>query len=286
MEPVNIPRPEMPAAEPVPAGSATSLRTSLARVLSSALRPDLAGELARLRRTEVRLTRLAPKPTAIAVLGVTQEAGTSTLAALLSQVLTALAPGRVAALDGDGKAQALRHKLGVGDTGDLRCMLADPQVWRTRRAIDRYLASRGPTPLLAAAIADHAHHLSTQELQAALTLLRRRFPVVIADLPAHATARYEPIALAADHVLVVGEAGPTLARASQWVADNRSDHPSATMTVVAPGPPQAAPATRFVTEWFPVDSALVSGTVRLGALRLATLGAVEAVTARITEAWR
>lgn len=266
----------------------TNLRSPLTRLLSAAVRPGLAGELAWLRHSEVQLAHLVPRPTLVAMLGITSHAGTSTLAALLGQALTALALGRVAMLDGDGNNQALRTRLGTDNSGGLRQMLIDPQIWRTRRLIDQYLAQDGYATLLAAAAAELGRQLSVQALGQALALLRRRFPIVIADLPVHAAAaRYEQIALAADHVVVVGQAEPSLERARQWIADNRPGHQAASLTVAAPQSQQAARTSGRVDVWLPADPALARvGSVHLADVRLETLAVVEALACRVTASWR
>jgi hypothetical protein len=267
---------------------AANLRSPLTGLLSAVFRSELAGELARLRRSEVQLAHLVPHPTLVAMLGITSHVGTSTLAALLGQALTALAPGRVAMLDGDGNNQALRTRLGTDNSGGLRQMLIEPRVWRTRRLIDQYLAQGGNATLLAAAAAERGRQLSIQELDAALVLLRRRFPVVIADLPVHAAAaRYEPIALAADHVVVVGQAESSLEHARQWIVDNRPGRQAASLTVAAPQAQQAVRTSGRVDVWLPADPALARvGPVHLAGVQLQTLAAVEALACRVTTNWR
>ncbi|HEX5493618.1 MAG TPA: cellulose synthase operon protein YhjQ/BcsQ [Mycobacteriales bacterium] len=261
----------------------------VARLLVGALRPGLAGDLARLRGSEVELARRMPRPTLVVVVGVTGGAGASTLAALLGQSLAGLAPGRVAALDGDGVNQMLRARLGTDESGGLRQMLSAPQAWRARRRIDQYLARDGRLPLLAAAAAERGWPIRPAELEAALGLLRRRYPVVVVDLPAHTgAAGFEWAVRVADHTVVVGPAEVvSLDRIRQRLSGADTG-----ATVMVPG--RGAAATRAVrvarsagVRLLPADPALArAGTVRPAGLRLATLAAVEEVVCRTTRTWR
>src|SRR2546422_4796931 len=75
---------------------------SVRDLLTKAVQLQTSTHLARLRRSEVQLSELSPRPTVVMVCGVASRSGTSTLAALVAQAMSALAPDRVVALDGDG----------------------------------------------------------------------------------------------------------------------------------------------------------------------------------------
>ena len=276
------------ATNPLRAVVAVGRGPSDSRPVASAFRPSLACQLAQLRRTELQLMAVSPRPLVVVVLGVGARSGVTTLAALLARAMAALAPGRVAALDGDGTYQALRDRLGTDGSGDLRLMLATPDVWRTRRLTERFVASRGSVPLLAAGDADRGRPLRSHELRSALSLLRRRFPVLVADLPRQAEVdRFNLAAQAADHVVLVGrKSGPPLEQARQWLRRNRTGRAAQSLTVVVP-PTSSMPSPSGIDVIFPADAALASpGIRRLAELQLSTLAAVEAITCRIAAGWR
>lgn len=258
---------------------------SVGRLLASAVRPGLARHLARLRQSEVELIGLTPRPTVVAVLGVTGRVGASTLAALLAQAMAALAPGRVAALDGDGINQALRVRLGADGSGGLRQMLAAPQVWRMRRLVDRYLAQGAAVPVLAAAISERGYPIRSEELEAGLQLLRRRYPIVVADLPATAVTVAAPVA---DHVIMVGRVGaPQLKVTRQWLTASRPGRPLSSLTVVVPQSLPRWPQPVGVDVVLPRDQVLArEGVAHLGSVQLVTLATVEAITCRAVLTWR
>ena len=262
-------------------------------LLKAAADPRTAGQLARLRRTEFALTGLTPRPTVVTLLGVTGRVGTTTLAALVAQSLAAVAPGRVAALDGDGTGPALGGRLGVapagrgrtatGPAGGLRQMLAAPEAWRRRRHVDRYLAP-AIAPVLAAASSEGGRPLLDNEIETALHLLRRRYPIVVADLPARAA---RVAAELADHVILVAASdGQGLQQAHRWLLTHRPGRPAGSLTTLAPYPGSGQPTPAGIDILVPVDPALARpGQVRVSDLRLPALAVVEAVTCRVTATW-
>jgi hypothetical protein len=279
----------------VHSNSSAATRTGrVGPLLRAAADPRTAGHLARLRRADLALTSLTPRPTVVTLLGFAERVGTTTLAALLAQSLGALAPGRVAALDGDGTGQALGNRLGVraagrgraatGPAGGLRQMLAVPEVWRRRRYVDRYLAP-GIVPVLAAASSDGGRPLRDNEVETALHLLRRRYPIVVADLPASAAL---VAAALADHVILVAPSdGQGLQQAHRWLLAQRPGRPAGSLTTLAPLPRPRQPTSAGVDILVPVDPALARpGQARVGDLQLPTLATVEAVTCRVTATWR
>jgi hypothetical protein len=274
--------------------SATTRTGRVGPLLKAAADPRTAGQLARLRRTELTLTSLTPRPTVVTLLGVTSRVGATTLTALLAQSLGVLAPGRVAALDGDGIGPALGNRLSVraagrgraatGPAGGLRQMLAAPEVWRRRRQVDRYLTP-GIVPVLAAASSEGGRPLRDNEVETALHLLRRRYPVVVADLPASAA---RVAAALADHVILVAPHGSQeLQQAHRWLLAHRPGRPAGSLTTMAPPPRPRQPTVAGVDIMVPVDPALARpGRLRVCDLQLPTLAAVEAVTCRVAASWR
>jgi Mrp family chromosome partitioning ATPase len=241
--------------------ASTALRT-----LTAAVTPRSSGELARLRRGQTQLAGRSPRPMVVVVLGFTPRAGTSTLAALIARLLAALAPGRVAMLDGDGVQQSQRVVLGADDSGDLRALLAAPQAWRSRRAIDRYLA-QASVPLLTMA-RDRSWSVPLDHIDQAVKLMRRRFPVVIVDLPLVSEVHYEWTARAADHVILVGNQGADLDSAQDWLTSHRD---RGTHIVAADATIPRDPELRR------------SAPVRLEHLRWATLAEIEEIVARLLD---
>ena len=244
--------------------------------------PRTVGEVARLRRGEVTLSGLVPGPMVVAVLGVGAKAGASTLAALLAQFLAAMAPGRVAVLDGDGTQQSQRERLGADGSGDLADLLASPHVWRSRRAIDRYLARGGAVPLLATAV-DQVWSIAPDQVETAVRLLRHRFPCVVVDLHAFG---HEVAARIADQVIVVGRLNWTLSATSQWLRDNRPERPPASVLTVTVGAPTAPALPEWVDMAFPTDPALGrSGPARLTRAELSTQAALEELVCKLSITW-
>ena len=240
------------------------------RLLRTAVSPRAGAQLARLRRSEVALVGPAPAPALVGVFGAHPRAGTSTLAALLAQALAALAPGRVAVLDGDGIQQAQRDRLGcttLPPAGGLRQLTSAPQAIRSRRVVEQFVA--GQVPLLAPLPAERTP-IPPPQLDTATRLLRRRFPVVVADAPVHAR---EWAVATADQVVIVGVPGKELITASRAIrATRRGQH---TVTVAAASPPDGL-LPREIDVAFPADSTLApAGTVRLAALALPALAAIE-----------
>jgi hypothetical protein len=275
--------------------SSGTIRLSRAgSLLKAAADPRTAGYLARLRRTELALTASTPRPTVVTLLGVTGRVGTTTFAALLAQSLEVLAPGRVAALDGDGTGLALGGRLGVkpadrgrtatGPAGGLRQMLAAPEAWRRRRHVDRYLAP-AIVPVLAAARSEGGLPLLDNEIETALHLLRRRYPIVVVDLPASAA---RVAAALADHVILVAPShGQGLPQAHRWLLTHRPGSPAGSLTLVAPRPRSGRPTPAGIDIFVPVDPALARpGQARVCDLRLPTLAALEAVICRVAARWR
>jgi hypothetical protein len=246
-----------------------------------ATRVQMAGDLPRLRRSEVALTGLAPGPMTVAVLGLGAKIGASTLAALLAHFLAAMAPGRVAVLDGDGRQQSQRTLLGTDGSGDLAALLSTPTAWQSRRAIDRYLAHGGTVPLLAPATEQY-WSMSPGHTEAAIRLLRHRFPTVVVDAPA---VGLELAARVADQVVVIGPRDGSVFEATRWLVANRPGRASGSVLPViagAAGPRHAGePETVF-----PADVALRQpGTIRLATLDFATQATVEEIVVKLSVAW-
>jgi Flp pilus assembly CpaE family ATPase len=263
------------------ATSPAAARYPLGRLLRSAVRPRLAGELARVRRTEARLAGRSPAPMVVGVLGVNAQAGTSTVTALVAQALAALAPGRVAVLDADGLQQHQRIRLGAGHSGGLRQLLTSPYVWHSRRVVDQYLDHAGAVPVLAVASAERSEPVLSEQVDLAVRLLRRRFPTVVADLP---PIYYQWAAEAADHLIVVGSASVPLRQATEWLLDNRPERDRDSLTVVAARVPFASPPDG-VDLAFPIDPALGEyDRVRLADIALPTLAVVEEIVCRLMSA--
>jgi hypothetical protein len=269
-----------------PAATAGPATRRAVALLATAVHPGLAGRLAPLRRTEVRiLDSPAVQPTLVAVLGSAPQVGVTTLAALVAQGLSALAPGRVAALDGDGRTRALTARLGAAGPAGLRQMLASPQVWRSRRAIDRYLLPGRGVPVLAAAAMERGWPLHPVELDTALHLLARRYPIVVADLPAHSAPA---AARTADTVIIAGHPGAAaLHRAYQWLTADRPGRDPDSVVTVGPQPRTRRSKGLLADIGVPADPALAGrGPVGLASLRPVTLAAVEAILCRVTARWR
>ncbi len=253
-----------------------------ANLLAAALRPRVAAQVARLRRSEIALAGRAPAPMVLAVLGVGAKTGASTLATLVAQFLAAMSPGRVAVMDGDGAKQPQRDRLGAGADGDLAGLLASPQAWRSRRAIDRYVSHRGDVPLLAVA-ADAPRQMPAAYLEAAVRLLRHRYPCVVMDLP---ELTHELAARVADQVIVVGRLNWSLSATSRWLVANRPERAPGSVLTVAIGPDPSARLPEWVDMAFPTDAALGRpGPVRPGLLELPTQASVEEVICKLTRTW-
>jgi hypothetical protein len=216
------------------------------------------------------------------VLGVDARAGTSTVTALVAQALAALAPGRVAVLDADGVQQHQRIRLGAGQSGGLRHLLASPYAWHSRRAIDQYLDHSGAVPVLAAAADDPYSPVPSDQLDLAARLLRRRFPTIVVDLP---PAYYQWAAYEADHLIAVGSASTALRQAAEWLLDHRPGRDRGSLTVVAARTPPLAPPPEDVDLVFPTHPALGEyGPVHLADIGLSTLAAVEEIVCRVISA--
>jgi Mrp family chromosome partitioning ATPase len=241
--------------------ASTALRT-----LTSAMDPRSTAELARLRRSQTSLDGRTPRPMVIVLLGFNPRAGTSTLAALIARLLAAMAPGRVAVVDGDGLQQSQRIALGADNSGDLRQLLASPQAWRSRRAIDTYLA-QAAVPLLVTA-PDRSWSIPLEQIDQAVKLMRRRFPIVVVDLPLTSEAQYEWTVQTADHVILVGNSSADLDSAFSWLSTHRS---GGTHVVAADATVPRDPEVRR------------NRPARLGHLRWPTLTAVEEIVAKILD---
>jgi hypothetical protein len=245
-----------------------------------ATRVQVAGHVARLRRGEVALAGLAPAPMTLAVLGIGAKVGASTLAALLAQFLAAMAPGRVAVLDGDGRQQTQRALLATDGSGDLATLLAHPSAWQSRRAIDRYLAHGGSVPLLAPATAGY-WSLASSQTEAAIRLLRHRYPTVVVDVPG---VGLELPARIADQIVVIGPPGDAVTAAATWLVANRPGRPRATVVTVVAG--TAGRPRPDGPDAFPDDVALRQpGPIRSAALDLSTAAAVEEIIFKLAATW-
>ena len=260
----------------------TPLRPPIRRALAGAAGPMLGGHLAAVRRGETRLGGIAPRPLVVAVLAVGPQPGASTLVALLAQAFAGLAPDRVAVLDADGVHQPQRFRLGTDDGGSLRQLVADPHAWRFRRTVERYLARGAGVPLLAAALPERGQVLDVAQLRAGLQVLRRRYPVVLIDVPAQASADVLAWAVrAADHVIITAWDSAAAAPALQWLNGIRTDEAHVTVAARA-----AHGVARGIDVVMPDDASLAGyGQVRILELRLPALAAVEQVTARLTTSW-
>lgn len=268
----------------LPAGSLSLV----GRMLTAALQPTLVGALTRIRRSETRLANLTPRSTVVAVLGVTPATGGSSLAALLAQGLAALAPGRVAAVDGDSVAPTQRARLNADLSGGLFELLSSSQAWRTRRAVDRHLAHGGTTPLLAVGQREPRRPLTAPELATAVRLVRRRYPIVVVDLPSRSpSAVIDWAARQTDHIVIVGPVGSDqLRRARLWLSTVRPDNRTS-FTVVGVQSGVASVIPPGLDTVFSADPALSRpGVASLTAMQLHTVAAVSEVVARTTTMWR
>lgn len=252
------------------------------QLLKAALLPGTAGDLARLRRSEVTLAGRTVGPMVVAVLGVGAKAGASTLAALIAQCLAAMAPGRVAMLDADGTQQAQRGRLGADGSGDLAQLLSSPHLWRSRRAVHRHLAHGGSVPLLATAV-DQAWSIPPEQVETAIRLLRHRFPCVVVDLHAFG---HEVAARVADQIVVVGRLNWTLSATSQWLRASRPQRSAGSVLTVTVGAATSPAPPEWVDLVFPADAALGGpGPVRLADAELATQASVEELLCKLSITW-
>lgn len=263
-------------------GDRTARRRGPAAVLLSAFHPGTGPRLARLRRTEIRLAGQHPRPTVIAVLGTAPGLGTSGFVALLAQTLHGIAESRVAVLDCDGANQPQRLKLSASPGGDVRRMLTSRSAGRVRRAVDRYLCPDAVVPLFAAAAtAARGTALHPAELLAALRLIRRRYPIVVMDVPISLTGD-GPLCLvqAADHVVAMIPPGTSPAPIRAWVESVR---PGTGVTAICA---HGRDVDTDVDVAIPVAGLVGPMPVRLRAAALSLLGAVEAVALAATTSWR
>jgi hypothetical protein len=227
--------------------------------LATSVLPGSAAELARLRRSEIALAGTEPRPMTVVVGGFSPASGASTLTALVARAMAGLAPGRVAVLDADGVRQTQRQRLGAPGGGDMRHLLATPEAWRSRRVVDRFLAP-ARVPLLAVA-PDGSRSIPLDQVDLALRLLRRRFPIVIVDLPLSDEWHYEWTVRTADRVVGIGAPGPAYT-VYQWFTARRS-------------------GVQVVSN-FPRDNELSGpGVARLTRLQPRTLAAVEEIVQRL-----
>jgi hypothetical protein len=235
------------------------------RLLTAAVSPRTHADLARLRPPEARLATARVRPMVVVVLGINPKAGTSTVASLVARLLHGLAPGQVAVLDGDGVTQPQRLKLAADGGGDLRELLATRQDWQARRGVERYLA-RASVPLLSMA-AHRELPIPLVEIDTAVTLLRRRFPIVVVDLPPSHEPRYQWAGRVADQLILVGAEGDALAAAqASLTAGGRNV--------------QVVVACRTI----PRDQELAQpGPARLDRLRHTTLTAAERIITNILD---
>lgn len=188
--------------------------------LAGACSPLIGARQARVATLNTRLMAWAPRPLVIAVVSQSQQPAPHTVTALMGQVLCGLAPDRVAILDADGIGQALRSRLGADQSGDLRAMLTSAHARRTRRGLELFLAAGASVPLLTAAGDDRTAHLEAGDVQAALAIVQRRFPIVLLNLPSGvpvATARWA--VEAADHVVLLAPASSAVGAAIGWVRE-------------------------------------------------------------------
>lgn len=258
----------------------TAVRRRWPVVLGAAAHPLTGGRLATLRAAELRLLPLHPRPTVVAVLGMSPRLGTSRLTALLAQALHGVATSRVAVLDCDGVGQPQRRLLDADEDGDVTQMLSARSTWRIRRAVERFAASDALVPLYCAA-SGTATALSAEEVVAAVRLIRRRHPVVVLDVPAGLGGGVPMHAVqAADHVLAVIPAGTSPAAVETWVQEI---HPGVGLTVVAPRGPHPDGDVDVVT---PELSAQVPTAARLAAAPLNLQASIGDIAVRVTAAWR
>jgi hypothetical protein len=259
--------------------TARSARTELVR---SVFRPRTASEVARLRRGEITLAGLSPGPMVLAFLSVGAKTGASTLAALVAQFLAAMAPGQVAMLDGDGEKSVQRIRLGADGAGDLKALLASPEAWRSRRAIDRYVAHGGRVPLLAPAV-DEPWPIPDDRLAVAIRLLRHRYPCVMVDLPAIGT---EVAARNADQVVVVGRLNESLQSTCRWLVANRPGRDPRSVLTATVGVRSRGRVPSYVDVAIPMDEALSPlRATNLSQLALPTRAAVEEVVCQLSITW-
>src|SRR5262249_32837237 len=96
--------------------------------------------------------------------------------------------------------------------------------------------------------------LLDNEVETALHLLRRRYPIVVADLPASAA---RVAAVLADHVILVAAGdGRGLQEAHHWLLTHRPDQPAGSLTTVVPYPRPSPPAPAGTEIVCPVARAL------------------------------
>jgi hypothetical protein len=257
-----------------------------ARLFRAGTHPAVGPRAAGLRQTQLTLTTHIPRPTAIAVFGVTSGVGTTTVAALVAQGLHALAPAQVVILDGDGTAQPQRALLNAGSAGDVRAMLQSVQAHRIRRAVESFVALDGRVPLASAAGGDR-RPLEPSDLLAALRLLRRRWPIAVLDLAsADRPHRLATASGAFDHVVIMVPRRLDPQALREWWTGPEVGRRHDEVTIVASMPAEdeiALAGAAFDVE-LPFDPVL-DGPVPLEALALPTLAAVQAILARIAHGW-
>jgi Mrp family chromosome partitioning ATPase len=252
-------------------------------MLRRAGRPAAGATVARLCRAESTLLSADPRPHVIAGLGARPRVGTSTLTALLAQVLSAIAPGRIAVLDADVARQPQRTLLAAGAGGDLGQLIATPAHRLSRRRVEGLVARDGSVPVLAGVERDRA--LDAGQLELALSLLRRRFPIVVLDLPGD--SRPEVVAWAAeraDHVIVVAPPDDWSVEIASWLAGLAAGRRAGQVTLV--GGPGGRPGSG-IDVLMPRDPVLdEGGRVSPAGLDPDTVAAVEEVAVRAVRAWR
>lgn len=172
------------AVDPPPTGSPSTrpLARRLPGALAGACAPLLGARLARRARAQSELRRADPVRGVIGFLADRPELGLSTTVALVAQILDSLAPGAVAVLDCDEVNQTQRRLRAADAGGDVPALLAAATTGHSRRLVDGYLAAVRPA-LLVAAGDRSAPALTVAEFDQATTVLHRRFPTVLVDVP-------------------------------------------------------------------------------------------------------
>lgn len=252
-------------------------------MVTTAASPTLGARLASVRQSEIRLADASPRPLVVAALAIGQQPGASTLVAVLAQATAGLAPDRIAVLDTDGMQQPQRFRLGTGNGGSLRHLVTDANAWRFRRTVERYLAHGTGVPVLAAALTERGQPLAIDQLRAGLHVLRRRYPVVLVDVPGHASLDVLAWAVqAADHVIMVARDVTAAAPALPWLHGVRANRGPATVVIRS-----AEHTGAGFDVHLPNDPAFAGhGRVRLAELGWPALAAVERVSTRVAEPWR
>lgn len=107
---------------------------------------------------------------------------TTPVTALVAQLIDAVSPAGVVAVEADGIRTPLRGPLGAGGAGDLRGLCTRPHDHLARVHIEECADVSGAVPLLGAA-PDSPWEISGDELEVIVRRAQHRWPTVLIDLP-------------------------------------------------------------------------------------------------------